>query len=427
MSSLNLDDPSAKINTTSLHYINLKSFSAIKSELQLNNIEALLLPQISSRLKNTRLSAQNLGKYTTTSFENISASISGDASKRKTSAALHRASQKNLVFRQFGRWSGKKSLLISCATKIDMADQIINHKKFSVLSKQLGAGVDETLLWIRILFALQKTRIINDGQSWSCIDDQYFSHLLGDHKHVQRKIKVSYQGHFFSVKSSQTINKGWKLVLNESKDDVTNKLPFLKERGPAIYLNAEVESKQTIPLSRYTKDTLIAVIKNASRGVNDAELKKILKDESGIGTEATRGKIIEKLCFRGYIEKNKKKQLVSTEKGRYLISIAPDFCKDPATASLWEQQPDGITSEDGGNLNGFLSGQQELLRDFILLIKKHPNANNKKTQIHTYNLCSGNMIRREGKYGMWWGCCNYPKCKSTLKDCDVQSEEKQNG
>lgn len=31
--------------------------------------------------------------------------------------------------------------------------------------------------------------------------------------------------------------------------------------------------------------------------------------------------------------------------------------------------------------------------------------------------CSGHMILREGKYGKFLGCSNYPKCTETLKYC----------
>lgn len=245
----------------------------------------------------------------------------------------------------------------------------------------------------------------------------YIAQFLGDYTFVLRSIKVNCQGHFFSAKTAQTKNKGWKLVLNDSKGDCENNLPFLKEREHVHCLNAQVESKKTTPPPRYTEGTLIGAMKNVAKIIKNAELKRILKKESGIGTEATRADIIEKLCFRGYLERNKKKQLISTERGRYVISIVPDAFKDPGTTALWEQQLDGIASGEG-SLNDFISGQQNVLYDAISLIKEHPEANNKKTHIYTCNICFGNMVRRDGKYGMWWGCCNFPKCKNTLKDRD---------
>ena len=30
--------------------------------------------------------------------------------------------------------------------------------------------------------------------------------------------------------------------------------------------------------------------------------------------------------------------------------------------------------------------------------------------------CGGGLIRRNGKNGFWWGCENYPKCKTSYPD-----------
>nr|WP_313978828.1 topoisomerase DNA-binding C4 zinc finger domain-containing protein [uncultured Prevotella sp.] len=29
--------------------------------------------------------------------------------------------------------------------------------------------------------------------------------------------------------------------------------------------------------------------------------------------------------------------------------------------------------------------------------------------------CGGSLIHKEGKYGSFWGCSNYPKCRYTLR------------
>ena len=199
MSSLNLAYSSAKINRTSLNCINFKAFSAIKSEFELTNLEALLFSNISFGLQNTHLSTPNLGKYIARNLEKLSLSIGGP-SKKRVSEALISLFSKGLISKKLGRWAGKKSLLISCAKKIEQSDQIINHQKFSALTCQLG-GVDETLLWMRILFALQKTTIVADGQSWCCINDQYLSKFLGVSEKTIYRIRTGLIRHgFLSIK-----------------------------------------------------------------------------------------------------------------------------------------------------------------------------------------------------------------------------------
>ena len=46
-------------------------------------------------------------------------------------------------------------------------------------------------------------------------------------------------------------------------------------------------------------------------------------------------------------------------------------------------------------------------------IKKSLNENFADTKICPK--CGGNLVERKGKYGDFWGCSNYPKCKYTLK------------
>ena len=30
--------------------------------------------------------------------------------------------------------------------------------------------------------------------------------------------------------------------------------------------------------------------------------------------------------------------------------------------------------------------------------------------------CHGNLVERKGKYGLFWGCSNYPNCRFTYKN-----------
>ena len=39
--------------------------------------------------------------------------------------------------------------------------------------------------------------------------------------------------------------------------------------------------------------------------------------------------------------------------------------------------------------------------------------------------CQGEMISRKGKFGIFWGCSNYPKCRGT-RDSEGRSREERN-
>ena len=98
-------------------------------------------------------------------------------------------------------------------------------------------------------------------------------------------------------------------------------------------------------------------MKNAARFVSDERLKQRLKENAGIGTEATRAGIIQTLLKRGYLIKQRR-FLLATDIASVLIDALPATLKDPGTTALWEQMLDDIETGKIG-LEAFLVQQQE--------------------------------------------------------------------
>lgn len=80
-------------------------------------------------------------------------------------------------------------------------------------------------------------------------------------------------------------------------------LPPLNKGDNCIVNGAAVEDKKTSPPPPFTEGTLIAAMKNAASFVSDPKLKKVLRDNAGLGTEATRAGVLETLFSRHYLEK----------------------------------------------------------------------------------------------------------------------------
>ena len=76
--------------------------------------------------------------------------------------------------------------------------------------------------------------------------------------------------------------------------------------------------------------------------VKDDALKAELKECSGIGTEATRAGIIEKLQDSGFL-KLKGKFFEPTDKARLAVKILPDEMIYPDTTAIWEKELEKIT------------------------------------------------------------------------------------
>jgi len=143
--------------------------------------------------------------------------------------------------------------------------------------------------------------------------------------------------------------------------------------------------------------------------------RAVLKETSGIGTEATRGAIIETLLARGLLVKSKRK-LLSTEAGRRLIDIVPEEVKDPGTTALWEQLLDGVAQGEGSGKK-FIELQTDLVREIIE--KSRKSAADMRAVSADENAprcpeCGKPMRRRKGKFGEFWGCTGYPECRKTV-------------
>lgn len=136
------------------------------------------------------------------------------------------------------------------------------------------------------------------------------------------------------------VSAGWKAVyaLSASEDgdeDDQQGLPVVLKGDELQVVASDVQAKQTKPPKRFTDGTLIEAMSSIHKYVEDPEAKKKLKETSGLGTEATRASIIEKLLERGFIER-KSKALQSTGIGRSLVNVLPKVLTDPVTTAQWE-------------------------------------------------------------------------------------------
>jgi DNA topoisomerase-3 len=99
-----------------------------------------------------------------------------------------------------------------------------------------------------------------------------------------------------------------------------------------------VEALRTEPPPPFTDGTLIKAMVTVHAHVKDPELKKRLRETDGIGTEATRAEIIETLLTRGFLTRQGRTTLVSTELGRSVVDAVPGHLSDPGMTALWEGQ-----------------------------------------------------------------------------------------
>jgi DNA topoisomerase-3 len=148
-------------------------------------------------------------------------------------------------------------------------------------------------------------------------------------------------------------NDGWKVVFSGEVDEEDSKgkeenqaVPQMKKGDPVTAEKGELKDSTTKPPKHYTDGTLIAAMTDVHKYVPDSEIKKRLKENAGIGTEATRASIIEGLIrSRKFLKrdgKGKVKNIVSTDTGRSVIAALPSEMTSPALTALWEAQLEKI-------------------------------------------------------------------------------------
>lgn len=179
---------------------------------------------------------------------------------------------------------------------------------------------------------------------YQLIARQYLMQFYPDAEYHKTKISLTIEGGVFVAQTRGLANAGWKRLQGKDENDQQKNiaaLPVVKKGDQLYCLDADVISKKTQPPSYFTDATLLSAMTGIARFVQDKELKKILRETDGLGTEATRAGIIELLFKRGFLVK-KGRYIHSTDAGRILIQALPEIATQPDMTAHWESQLDQI-------------------------------------------------------------------------------------
>lgn len=209
----------------------------------------------------------------------------------------------------------------------------------------------------------------------------------------------------------------------------------------------EIRDSKTSPPKRYTSGSMILAMENAGQLIEEEELRAQIKG-SGIGTSATRAEIIKKLIRIGYLNLNKRTQIIMPENFGEMVyevvSMTVPALLNPKMTASWEKGLDGITN---GTVN--MAEYRNKLEDFVrketLQIRDHDLTKQVADRISQFTgkgakglgarrkigakcpVCGADMITTPFGYG----CSNYQKdkldcCKfvvGTIAGRDLTQEE----
>lgn len=102
----------------------------------------------------------------------------------------------------------------------------------------------------------------------------------------------------------------------------------------------QIKEGETSPPKRYNSGSMILAMENAGQLIEDEDLRAQIKG-SGIGTSATRAEILNKLFKIGYINLNKKTQIITpTQLGEMIFDVVNSSIRallNPELTASWEK------------------------------------------------------------------------------------------
>ena len=203
-----------------------------------------------------------------------------------------------------------------------------------------------------------------EQQVYRLVARQYIAQFYPLHEYADTRVEILIEGGLFVATAKTILKEGWQSLFKSDKSkDAEKTLPPLK-KGQSLHCErGELIEKNTTPPPYFTDATLLAAMTGISRFVSSADIRKILKETDGLGTEATRAGIIELLFRRGFLTR-KGKQIHATDAGRGLIKALPEQATLPDMTANWEATLNAISHRETSYAD-FMQPLQTQLRKLI--------------------------------------------------------------
>lgn len=205
--------------------------------------------------------------------------------------------------------------------------------------------------------------------------------------------------------------RGYRALYDDADEEETeDRLPELNEGDTLRSLSVTPEQRFTQPPARYTEGSLI----------------KMLEDK-GIGRPSTYTATITTIVSRGYVRRDGK-ALVPTDLGFVTTELMKKVFSNIVNYNFTAEMEQDLDRIEHGSVD-HLAVLQKFYADFETQLKHASDTlDGEKIALPRVELdmvcekCGARMIEREGRYGKFAACPNYPKCRNT-KRLSEPSEE----
>lgn len=251
--------------------------------------------------------------------------------------------------------------------------------------------------------SLKDTLSPENYKLYKLIYERFLASQMSDAEYNTVNAEIKAGDYMFKVSGKTPLFAGYTAVYSnyqEEKDDEMGvKLPVLTEGEQLAFVSHTYEQKFTKPPARYTEASLVKTM-----------------EEKGIGRPATYTPTVALLFSREYIVKEGK-FIVPTQLGEevtdMLVKYFSDIMDVGFTANM-ESKLDDI--EEGGKIwqkvvgeyyNGLEDKIAAAMGDSFSL-----KAADEVSDVICEN-CGSRMVYKNGKFGRFLACPNFPKCRNT--------------
>ena len=232
---------------------------------------------------------------------------------------------------------------------------------------------------------------------YSIIYYRSLASLMANAKVLATVITLENNGYLFKATGQVITFDGFMKVYDRYMDSEEVILPDFSNYNSKVIVAEDITKEQhfTKPLPRFTESSLIK------------ELEAL-----GIGRPSTYAKILETIKERNYVKVNDKK-FYPTEIGITTTDKLQEFFSNIINVKYTANMENEL-DEIANNQMDYLKVLKEFYKEFEPLVKKAFDEMEKKEAEETGEECpecGSPLVIRNGKYGPFVACSNYPECK----------------
>ena len=241
---------------------------------------------------------------------------------------------------------------------------------------------------------------------YSLIYFRALASLMAPSKVKSTSIVLENNNYKFKINGQVTLFDGYLKVYKDYEKSEDNKLPDIKD--DSILKTDKLDKKQhfTEPPARYSESSLIK------------EMESL-----GIGRPSTYAQTISTIIDRGYVKLVQKK-FIPTEIGIETNNKLQEYFSNLINVKYTAKMEEDLDSISNGSivwnelLKKFYKEFEPMVENaFENMEKKEPEKTGEKCPE-----CNSDLVIRNGKYGKFVSCSNYPNCKYIKKEAKQNVE-----